>query len=200
MTQFNTQVLLLAARGVTVLVSSGDNGVAGSGCNCNPASGVSYANCACQAASGTSVSSWTGSNKWSGFGYWPSFPATCPYVTAVGATMGAKTVVPSQAEAEIACQSQQGGVITTGGGFSTFYPQPSWQTAAVNKYFTQYPQSGISPGYNAQGRGYPDVSLLGVNYQVVINGAVQDIFGTSASTPVFAGFGKRLLSSLIVSL
>ena len=193
MKQFNTQALTLVARGVTVLVSSGDNGVAGSGCNCQSSSGVSYSNCACQAASGSSVSSWTGSNTWSGYGYWPSFPATCPYVTAVGATMGAKTVVPSQAETEIACQSQQGGVITTGGGFSTYYPQPSWQKAAVAAYFAQYPQSGISAGFNAQGRGYPDVSLLGVDYQVVINGALQSIFGTSASTPVLAGFGKRLL-------
>lgn len=192
MNQFNTQALTLAARGVTILVSSGDNGVAGSGCNCVSTSPISYTNCACQAASGSSFSTWTGSNTWTGYGYWPSFPATCPYVTAVGATMGTKTVVPSQAEPEIACQSQQGGVITTGGGFSTFYPQPSWQKAAVSAYFANNPVSGISPGFNALGRGYPDISLLGVEYQVVINGVVESIFGTSCSTPAFAGFGKQL--------
>ena len=44
-----------------------------------------------------------------GKGYFPSFPATSPYVTAVGATMG-----PESGDPEIACQSQLGGVITTG--------------------------------------------------------------------------------------
>ena len=46
---------------------------------------------------------------WSGRGYFPSFPATSPYVTAVGATMG-----PESGNPEVACQSQLGGVITTG--------------------------------------------------------------------------------------
>jgi len=47
--------------------------------------------------------------KWKGKGYFPSFPATSPYVTAVGGTQG-----PESGTEEIACQSQEGGVITTG--------------------------------------------------------------------------------------
>ena len=47
-----------------------------------------------------------------GKGYFPSFPATSPYVTAVGATMG-----PESGMSEIACQAQLGGVITTGTRF-----------------------------------------------------------------------------------
>ena len=45
--------------------------------------------------------------------------------------------MPIAAYCKIACQSQSpyNGVITTGGGFSTFYPQPSWQKAAVTQYF-----------------------------------------------------------------
>ena len=40
------------------------------------------------------VSNWTdGNSSWSGMGYFPSFPATSPYVTAVGATMGTSHVV-----------------------------------------------------------------------------------------------------------
>ena len=31
---------------------------------------------------------WLGSNSWHGQGYFPSFPATSPYVTSIGATMG----------------------------------------------------------------------------------------------------------------
>ena len=55
-------------------------------------------------------------------GYNPSFPASSPFVTAVGATQGPESGVP-----ETACQVDRGGGITTGGGFSNIYPAPSWQ-------------------------------------------------------------------------
>lgn len=82
-------------------------------------------------------------------GYNPSFPATSAWVTAVGATMGPETGDP-----EIACQSQLGGVITTGGGFSTLVSRPNYQKNAVNYYNTlAHPPSGYATG----GRGYPDI-------------------------------------------
>ena len=94
----------LGAIGVTVAVSSGDNGVANFGCPCSSGA-VSYSNCACKANSGSSGSSWSGTNTWTGTGYFPSFPATCPYVTAVGATMGTGSLgAPSVGGGEIACQ------------------------------------------------------------------------------------------------
>jgi len=169
MTSFYNEAVSLAAVGVTVTVSSGDNGVA---------SAAKY----CNVQSGSSISSWTGSSTWTGEGYFPSFPATCPYVTAVGATMG-----PEDGDPEIACQSQLGGVITTGGGFSTYFAQPSWQTDVVNGYFANL-TSGEQPtsGYNPLGRGYPDVSFIGVDYQVIVQGVTETLFGTSASSPVFA--------------
>lgn len=102
-------------------------------------------------------------------------------MTAVGATQG-----PEQKEPEIACQSQLGGLITTGGGFSTYFSRPSWQNNAVNHYL-QNMSSTLSAGYNSQGRAYPDISLIGVDYQVVVGGIVQSVFGTSCSSPVFAG-------------
>lgn len=40
---------------------------------------------------------------------------------------------------------------------------------------------------NSPKRGYPDVSLLGVHYAVVIGDQTYALDGTSASTPVFAG-------------
>jgi tripeptidyl-peptidase-1 len=96
---------------------------------------------------------------------------------------------PETGDAEIACQSDLGGVITSGGGFSTYNPTPSWQKAAVKSYF-QNLLSFIYPtdGYNPKGRGYPDVSLIGVWYEVFIQGELTPIFGTSASAPVFAAF------------
>lgn len=45
--------------------------------------------------------------KWCGYN--PQFPATSPYVTSVGASQG-----PESNSADIACQSNEGGVITTG--------------------------------------------------------------------------------------
>jgi tripeptidyl-peptidase-1 len=102
MTSFYNEAVKLAAMGVTVLVSSGDDGVANFGCSCYSSS-YSYANCACQADSSSSGSSWSGASTWTGKGYFPSFPASCPYVTAVGGTMGAGGAVPSIG-AEIASQ------------------------------------------------------------------------------------------------
>jgi tripeptidyl-peptidase-1 len=174
--QFNTEAMKLSAIGVTLTVSTGDNGVANSGCGCTT-------------NSGSSQSSWTGAGSWTGQGYFPSFPATSPYVTAVGATMGSEDGRPPNVyDQEIACQSQLGGVITSGGGFSTFYAQPSWQTSAVSAYFkglsvTDTPTSG----YNKNGRAIPDLAFLGTYYQVMIADSLTSLFGTSCSSPVTAG-------------
>ena len=96
---------------------------------------------------------------------------------------------PEYGADEIACQSQLGGLVTSGGGFSTYYPTPSWQQSAVSAYFANLTASNNlpAPGYNPNGRGIPDVSLIGTNYQVVINGALVEEWGTSCSTAVFAG-------------
>jgi subtilase family serine protease len=94
---------------------------------------------------------------------------------------------PENGDPEIACQSQLGGVITTGGGFSTFSRTPNWQKDAVNAYFDALTSSNTpTAGYNRHGRGYPDVSLIGVAYQVVLQGSTAYLYGTSASAPVFA--------------
>lgn len=73
----------------------------------------------------------------------------------------------------------------SGGGFSTYYPTPTWQQSAVDNYFNNLP-SGNTPtsGYNRNGRGFPDISYIGVNYQTVIQGQLVGLYGTSASAPV----------------
>ena len=90
---------------------------------------------------------------------------------------------------EQVCSSAFGGVITGGGGFSTTYATPSWQTSQVAGYFTAAAKAGVTPysGYKTGKRGYPDVSLTGVNYQTRNNGAWVQVCGTSASAPVMAG-------------
>jgi hypothetical protein len=115
------------------------------------------------------------------------------YVTAVGATQGVESGL-----AEVSCQSQLGGVITSGGGFSRYYAQPSFQTSDVISYFSTVNGSGNSPqmGYGS-GRGYPDISAAGVNFEVAVGGSIYTLSGTSCSSPVVAGRLLLLFSLLL---
>jgi hypothetical protein len=69
----------------------------------------------------------------------------------VGATQG-----PNFNDPVIACQSQEGGVITSGGGFSTYFPAPSWQQEAIANYFAQAAADGTTPesGYSPLVRNF----------------------------------------------
>lgn len=89
---------------------------------------------------------------------------------------------------EVVCEADHNGIITSGGGFSTFFATPSWQQAAVSKYFATAQQNGVAPssGYNPNGRAYPDISFIGANYAVMIAGNLYGLYGTSCSAPVFA--------------
>ena len=99
------------------------------------------------------------------------------------------------------CQRDLGGVITSGGGFSTYYLQPTWQSSAIQAYFKTVMGSTKEPvaGYKAKGRGYPDISFLGHNYAVAIGGDWYSVSGTSASCPVFAGMISLINSVRIAS-
>jgi tripeptidyl-peptidase-1 len=157
---FNTEAMKLGTQGISIFVSSGDDGVAGNGARGNIS--------AC--------------------GYTPSFPATSPYITAVGATQGG----PVGGE-EVACSGNTGGTITTGGGFSTNYAQPDWQASAVATFLSR--DSSAVSGY-ASGRAYPDVAMAGFNYPVFIGGSSYLVSGTSASAPVVAGMVTLVNSRL----
>jgi tripeptidyl-peptidase-1 len=96
----------------------------------------------------------------------------------------------------------------SGGGFSNIYAQPSYQSSQVNTYLTAHtpsyktyktsgmnnpPESVTNGGiYNVAGRGYPDISAVGDNVVVVVNGLPTLIGGTSASAPVFAALINRI--------
>jgi len=136
---------------------------------------------------------------WSVFS--PDFPSDSPYVLAVGATRTAKQTKPvcfanifgapvrcnEFGGGEIPCQLDFGTGFTTGGGFSNYFPRPYYQYDFVEEYLSN---TGILPPssyFNASGRAYPDVSAIGHNLLVVLNGVLQPIDGTSASAPIFAG-------------
>ena len=112
----------LGLAGVTVIYSSGDDGVAGNGGLC----------CTNQGCAG-------GSQSPSGKFFNPTFPSTCPYVTSVGATQ----MVPGSdvRDREEACET----VIFSSGGFSNVFALPSYQASAIKKYFSDN-KPNLSPG------------------------------------------------------
>lgn len=118
----------------------------------------------------------------SGFGtsFHPDFPAGSPYVTAVG---GTDFVTQSSIGEEMAW--------TDGGsGFSDEFATASWQTEEVSNYLSSDADLPKSSLYNADGRGYPDVSALAgevnpyfISYK---DGTYAAVSGTSAACPVVA--------------
>ena len=93
-------------------------------------------------------------------------------------------------------QWDKGQHITSGGGFSKYYSQPSWQKNAIASYLKVRDSSKQIPlpGYNTSNRGYPDISVVGLNFYVRMpdskfpEGVTTSMAGTSASCPVAAGF------------
>lgn len=111
----------LGTRGVSVVVSSGDMGPGAS----------------CEANDGTQTPKFI-----------PSFPASCPYVTSVGATVG---IAPETA------------ADFSAGGFSEYFARPEWQDDAVEEYLQLLGEKWTGY-YNPRGRGFPDVAAQGVNH------------------------------------
>ncbi|KAI0044218.1 subtilisin-like protein [Auriscalpium vulgare] len=154
-----TEYAKLGMLGTTVLYSSGDDGVAGGGGVCIGPDGTGIVN---------------------GTRFAPSFPVTCPYVTAVGATQ----INPNSTvhDPESACEQ----VIFSGGGFSDIFPMPAYQAKAVSSYLKKHTPSYTAEQYNNSGsaRAIPDLSANGANYVVALEGGFEQVFGTSASSPV----------------
>jgi tripeptidyl-peptidase-1 len=159
------EFMKLGTMGVSVLVASGDSGVSSNGC--------------------------LGSK---GQIFAPDFPATCPYLTAVGSTELPSGASPGDHKEQATTR------FGSGGGFSNIYKAPDYQTQAVADYFAKakpsYPyyegvdnsSVGANNGiYNRIGRGYPDVAAIGDKIVIYHGGLPTTIGGTSASAPAFAG-------------
>ncbi|KAJ9220584.1 hypothetical protein DTO271D3_4637 [Paecilomyces variotii] len=176
------EFMKLGLQGVSVVVASGDSGVAGRGGDPTPSN--------CLGEDGTVFA--------------PDFPATCPYVTAVGATylpLGGS----AEKDEEVAVTR-----FPSGGGFSNIYKAPDYQTSAVAAYFKEknppykYYESVDNSSfaanggiYNRIGRAYPDVAAIGDNVAIYNAGAPTLIGGTSAATPVFGAILTRINEELI---
>ncbi|KAI8976705.1 subtilisin-like protein [Trametes punicea] len=143
----------LGARGTSVLFASGDGGVSGS-----------QADDSCD-----------------GGPFLPTFPATCPYITAVGSTQG---INPETAASFSA------------GGFSNIFARPDYQSDAVDSYLKTLGNTNAGL-FNTTGRGYPDVATQGVQFVIEVDGQLQAVDGTSASSPTFASIVALLNDQLL---
>ncbi|QSZ32744.1 hypothetical protein DSL72_002323 [Monilinia vaccinii-corymbosi] len=145
----------LGARGVSVLVASGDAGV---GTTCT-----------------------TGTTK----GFTTNFPASCPWITVVGGTTG---------------NSPEGAWSNGGGGFSSVFGQPSYQSSAVNSWLTtDTTHSSVSKYFNASGRAYPDVAAQATNFVIVASGSAELVDGTSCATPTFSSVIQLINSNRVAA-
>ena len=102
---FNLEAIKLGLVGSTIVAASGDDGVTG----------------------------FIARDSLEFCGYFPMFPASSPYVVAVGGTYGPENGLP-----EVACSTANGDtVITTGGGFSNM------QSAPCLLYTSPSPRDGL---------------------------------------------------------
>jgi kumamolisin len=110
------------------------------------------------------------------------FPASSPFVLAVGGTMleGGEEVVWWNAPGD---RSQHGGG-STGGGVSVKFPRPKWQDVRV----TSHNDGGTD------GRVVPDVAALAgaPGYSLVFDGQPTMNGGTSAAAPLWAALIARI--------
>ena len=164
----NIEYLKLGLRGVTIVVASGDAGAPGRTnelCKNNQVHAV--------------------------------FPGGSPFVTSVGATFIVPNTLKKSWKTPLCKQygcnsgSQQfptnydNTSWTSGGGFSNFSQTPKWQEPFVKSYL--HSTVHFPPSCNKTGRAYPDVTVVGHNCPVVMNGQLMSVDGTSCSAPIFAG-------------
>jgi subtilase family serine protease len=104
------------------------------------------------------------------------FPSDSPNVTQVGGTTLTTAGAGGVRLAESAWNRNTG--VGTGGGISTHYGIPSWQTNI---------DMSANQGSTTM-RNIPDVALTAENLYVRVNGVDMNASGTSASVPLWAGF------------
>ncbi|KIM60332.1 hypothetical protein SCLCIDRAFT_26677 [Scleroderma citrinum Foug A] len=144
----------LGARGVSIVFASGDFGVGNSGSD--PATQKCLSN--------------DGHNKTR---FMPSFPASCPYVTAVGGARHIPEVASS----------------FSGGGFSNYFDRPLYQYNAVDKYLELLGNNTYEDLFSRGGR------VIALNLWISLKltcRSLTGIGGTSTSTPAFAAIVSML--------
>lgn len=106
----------LGLQGVTVVFSCGDTG-------------VSYRNFCCN---NPGCANQTTNVNAAGRTFFPYFPASCPWVTAVGATQ----IVAGNPVTAPEVVAQKGTI--SGGGFSNIFAEPFYQKNALRYYYDHF--------------------------------------------------------------
>lgn len=131
------------ARGLSMLVATGDGGVGGNT-----------------------------DQRCNGKPFIATFPASSPYITAVGGTWN---------------QHPEVGFQISSGGFSNVFARPQYQHKAVHSFLKS--AAGTLPSkhrYNATGRAFPDVAAQSASFCIKVKGKDDQGYGTSAAAPVVA--------------
>jgi kumamolisin len=120
--------------------------------------------------------------------YTLNHPSTSPYVLAAGGT-----VVSINNDYTIATEEPwgtSGGSFAAGGGVSTIYSVPTWQTGLSSKL---YPSGNVAV---LSGRATPDVSAMATGYTFYYSSSnsIGTFVGTSATAPLLSGMVARLCS------
>ena len=168
----NNLYMLIAVRGVTMVVSSGDSGAPG------------RSDEKCEGINRTVVSDYPGSSPW-------VLSVGGTYVIADGTSVNTSKTPLCQfyncttgtKEATVNFYDVQW---TAGGGFAKFFTEerPVWQDIAVRGYLNK--KLPMPTFYNPKGRATPDVASLAHNCGVVIDSILTMVDGTSCSSPMFA--------------
>ncbi|KAI4606925.1 hypothetical protein J4E83_009836 [Alternaria metachromatica] len=166
------QFAQVGARGTTLFFSSGDRGLGGTD--------TCYTN--------------DGNNT---YRFQPAFPASCPYVTTVGATMNFE---PEESAYRPSRNTTAGfrDLYSSGSGFSNYFARPWYQDKVVPKYVKSLGDTyeGL---YNKTGRGYPDLAAQGLYFAYFWNGTEGTISGTSASCPLTGGIFALVNDALLAA-
>jgi len=119
-----------------------------------------------------------------------AWPASSPFVTAVGSTMGPE--VTSHTVPEETCSVvgvvDLGGQFTSGGGVSRMYTQrPQWQRSLVNNYLKTRNTYTADGSRSYSGRSVPDVSAIANKFLYTTNSILRQGSDGCASVAVVSG-------------
>lgn len=165
----NSEYVKLGLKGVSILVSSGDAGAPGrTSESCDDSRPVN-----------------------------PVMPGSSPWITSVSATFVNKSTKNVKWNSTMCIENFCASGTTefptnfawtdwtTGGGFSIYNKAPKWQSEHTNKYLNSHVP--LPSNFSRNGRGYPDISMIGHNCPVINGGNLEMVDGTSCSSPIAAG-------------
>jgi tripeptidyl-peptidase-1 len=186
----DAQFMKFGATGRTFVVCSQDEGAPGEtndGCSLDGSLALypEYpATSAYVLTVGASAISGSGNN----IGQSKSTPALGPVCSRFNCSRGQLSEVPSML---------QNAIFTTGGGFSQVNRMPTFQQTAVQAYLSSGIALPPATKFNSSNRAYPDISAMGQNVIIVMNGQYTVTGGTSAATPIVAGVMTLLNNALL---